>query len=344
MKDIRKLYCVLCVFLLLALPVPADAAEKAAPSCVLLLEHDAGAPYTSLLRAGLDRCGRQLGLPVQTRVAAPGEDLTAFFRKAASENDVVLVASDALHEILRDNAANFRRVRFGCIDAGIRAPNIMSVTFADEQAAYLAGVAAAMLTSSGLPGMNAEKTVGWLSGEATPAMASLFAGFSAGVEMAAPDVKIIQAVVGSFDNGALAAQKAEQLLAGGADVIVLAAGAGNAGAMPALKRAGAAMIALDAAPATGPDCPAVAGTIAKAVDRAVCEILASAAGGKFRGREIVVYDLKNGGVAFNGLERYQDAKKLPDLARRVGELRHELEQGSVRLKSLRQRTLCDCFD
>lgn len=123
-------------------------------------------------------------------VAPPESDQQETFRQAARESDLVLVASDRLHEILRNNAANFRKTMFGCIDAGIRAPNIMSVTFADEQAAYLAGAAAAMLTGrTGLPGINRDKTVGWLSGEDTPALRSLFSGFSGGAQLIDPEIR-----------------------------------------------------------------------------------------------------------------------------------------------------------
>ena len=65
------------------------------------------------------------------------------------------------------------------------------------------------------------------------------------------------------------------------------------------------------------------------------EIMAAAVG-KFRGKEIVIYDLANGGTNFiprAGLDQ-----------RRLKELRHELETGGVKLRSLRQRTLCDCLD
>ena len=165
---------------------PAQSGENASAASplrvTLLLEHDGGQPWTDLLRAGLAKAERDFPLRTKVLVAPPESDQQETFRQAARESDLVLVASDRLHEILRNNAANFRKTMFGCIDAGIRAPNIMSVTFADEQAAYLAGAAAAMLTGrTGLPGINRDKTVGWLSGEDTPALLLanlIFGGYS----------------------------------------------------------------------------------------------------------------------------------------------------------------------
>lgn len=306
--------------------------EAAQLKVALLLEHGASAPWTDLLRAGLEQAARDYGIEPDVIVAPAGPGQREAFRLAASTHDLVLVASDGLHEALRDNAANFRRVMFGSIDAGIRAPNIMSVTFADEQAAYLAGSCAAMLAAeAGAP------VIGWLSGADTPAMRSLFNGYSEGALLAKPGCRIIQAVAGSFDSPDAAAQKTAWLLDNGAKVIALAAGAGNGRAWDLALRRGAFVIDLDT---VGPGGIA---TIAKAADRAVLEIVGSAVSGKFRGKEIIVYNLANKGVDFI-LNESAGKKAGADVGRRTRELRHELESGAIKLRSLRQRTLCDCLD
>ncbi|MDE5878655.1 MAG: BMP family ABC transporter substrate-binding protein [Desulfovibrio sp.] len=342
----------LALALLLLLAGVASGARAAGPAdtraplrAVLLLEHEQASPWNDLLLAGLARAGQDFGMRTSVVYAPKGSDQAAALRTAAGEADLVIVASDGLHEALRDNAANFRRTMFGCIDAGVRAPNIMSVTFADEQGAFLAGAAAALLTGARLPGLNAEATVGWLSGEDTPAMRSLFSGFAEGAELARPGVRVVQAIAGSFTDGAAAAAKTSTLLDAGADVVALAAGAGNPEALERLKAAGAYLVGLDTDQA-----PAYPGhtllSILKRADRAVYEIAASAASPRFRGKEIVVYDLANGGVEVAGLQAFLAGagKAAPEaIGRRVEELRRELINGSIRLHSLRARTLCDCL-
>lgn len=332
-----------------ALPVPAAEGGEAPRTpplrATLLLEHEQASPWNDLLLAGLERARRDFGLETAVVYAPKGTDQAAALRKAAAESDLVLVASDGLHEALRDNAANFRRTKFGCVDAGVRAPNIMSVTFADEQASFLAGAAAALLTQAKLPGINAERTIGWLSGEDTPAMRSLFSGFAEGAQLAVPEVRVVQAVVGSFTDGGTAAAKTVGLLSAGADVVALAAGAGNAAALERLREAGACLVGLDTDQARAYPGHTLL-SIVKRADNAVYEIAASAASPRFRGKEIVVYDLANGGVDVAGLSAFLAArgKGAPEaIGRRVGELRRELENGSIRLHSLRARTLCDCL-
>lgn len=314
-------------------------AISVSPKAALVLEHAQPSAWNNLLRSGLARGGKDFGMETEIIIAPPGANQRDIFRKACSEADLVIVASDNLHEALRDNAANFRQVKFGCVDAGIRAPNIMSVTFADEQAAFLAGAAAAMLArDQKKSGMGGQSTVAWLSGMDTPAMRSLFNGFSEGAALAVPQTRVIQALAGSFTDPAAAENKAAWLLNSGAAVIALAAGQGNSAALRKALESGACPISLDEEAPKGM-------AIVKAADRAVYEIMESAAGNKFRGKEIVVYNLANKGVDFTGAERLaSEMGASPDIARRVRELRGELEQGSIRLRSLRARTLCDCLD
>lgn len=307
---------------------PVFCAVKAA----LLLEHEASSPWTDLLREGFAKGAKDFGMDAEVVVLQPGPEQRKGFQEAAARSDLVILASDGLHEALRDNAANFRRVKFGSVDAGIRAPNIMSVTFADEQAAFLAGVAAAMAAKDGTGnGSAGDGAIGWLSGEDTPAMRSLYNGFVEGARLANPDVRVIQSVAGSFTDKKAGAEKAAWLLRNGARVIVLAAGAGNPA--PDLLK-GARIISVDKT-ASG-----AFAAISKKADKAVYEIMESMASGKFRGKEIVVYDLKNGGTDLTAL----DKSAGPDIERRVHELRRELGAGSIRIKSLRARTLCDCLD
>lgn len=316
------------VFLILLLWPACLSAEPL--RVALLLEHDQPTAWTNLLRKGLDV---KADIQADVIIAPPGEGQREAFREAAKSHDLVIVASDNLHEALRDNAANYRRVKFGAIDAGIRAPNIMSVTFADEQAAFLAGVAAAMLAAE----KNSENPViGWLSGADTPAMRSLFNGYSEGALLARPGTRIIQAVAGSFTDAQSARAKAEWLLDSGASVLALASGMGNQAALAEAAKRHVPVIELDA-PSGAPS----VGTIAKAADKAVANIVNATVNGNFRGKEIETLTLANGGVNFK-TGALLDNK--PEIGRRLKELRHELMNDSIRLRSLRQRALCDCLD
>lgn len=333
-----------------ATPNADDARPQGALRVALLLETPTGDDdWNDSLVEGLRQAERELGVRASVVVAQPGHDdaaLQEMFRTAAASNDLVLVASSGLHEVLRNNAANFRRTMFGCIDAGVRAPNIMSITFADEQAAYLAGAAAAQVArQTSLPGIRGSKVMGWITGEDCPSMRSLLGGFTEGVRVIDPEIRVVNVVTGSFANAEAGRVAARNLLDQGADVLVLASGAGNGPALQEVKARNAYAVGLD----TNKDARLpghVITSILKHPNKAVYDIVAAAAAGKFAGKEILVRDLQNGGVDITDMSTFKAAagKNAPqDLDRRLRELRGEILSGGVRLKSLRERTLCDCL-
>ena len=348
---------ILFACLAFSLPAGANAASDTGASkpqgplrVALLLETPTGDnDWSDSLVEGLRQAEQELGVKTTVVVAQPGHDeaaLQEMFRNAAATNDLVLVASSGLHEVLRNNAANYRRTMFGCIDAGVRAPNIMSVTFADEQAAYLAGAAAAMAArQTSLPGMHGSKIIGWITGEDCPAMRSLLGGFTEGVRVIDPEMRVVNVVTGSFANAEAGRTAARNLLDQGADVLVLASGMGNGPALQEVKARNAYAVGLD----TNKDAQLpghVITSILKNPNKAVYEIVAAAAAGKFAGKEILVRDLQNGGVDITDMAAFKAAagkNTPPDLDRRLRELRGEILSGGVRLKSLRERTLCDCL-
>lgn len=108
----------------------------------LVLEHAGGdGGWTDSLLAGLRRrrkpclCGYAPYSSTGSRCGSAGK---RSFARQRQENDLVLVASDRLHEILLQQRRQFPQDP--CSVASTRAyalPNIMSITFADEQAAFL---------------------------------------------------------------------------------------------------------------------------------------------------------------------------------------------------------------
>ena len=133
----------------------APAGEAPALRVALLLEDAApDQGWNDLLRQGLEQARKELGVRTAIVMAPPqgsnGLTQEGIFQAAARQADLVLLSGARLHEILRNNAANFRQTKFGCIDTGIRAANIMCVTFADEQAAFLAGALLSQLHRHGL--------------------------------------------------------------------------------------------------------------------------------------------------------------------------------------------------
>ena len=204
--------------------------------------------------------------------------------------------------------------------------------------------AAAMLTVSDSRGMNPLKTLGWLSGRETGPIVTMLNGFLEGARLIDPEIRIVHRSLDSFEDAQLARERCREILAEGADIVVLAAGSAGLAALDELAGRQALAIGL-AADQDGLRPGQVLTSILKQGDRAVYEIVASHVQGKFRGGEILTYSLSDGGVGITDFRRFAqgDGNRMPPrLAGRLAELRRELERQAIRLPSLRQGTLCNC--
>ena len=333
--DITRLLClsvllsVFCFSSVLAAP----AGEAPALRVALLLEDAApDRGWNDLLRQGLEQARKELGVRTAVVVAPPqgsnGLTQEGIFRAAARQADLVLLSGARLHEILRNNAANFRQTKFGCIDTGIRAANIMC----------------GLLPAPRTRAADDELTLGWLAGEDDPQLKSMLNGFVEGVRLESPGARVINGVAGSYSSPEKGRAKAEELL--GLDINALAVLAGRAGlgAVEAAIAQGRPLVGVDKdqqflAPKL------MLTSIVKRADRAVFEIVKATARGAFAGNEIITYDLANGGVDIVSPQvwaRHAGVRLPAAIERRLAELRLELTRGGIRLPSLRDRTLCNC--
>ncbi|KHD46262.1 BMP family lipoprotein [Streptococcus hongkongensis] len=99
--------------------------------------------------------------------------------------------------------------------------NVASITFADNEAAYLAGVAAAKTTKT--------KQIGFVGGMEGTVVKRFEKGFEAGVKSVDPAIKVTITYAGSFADTAKGKSIAATQYASGADVIYQVAGGTGAG-------------------------------------------------------------------------------------------------------------------
>ncbi len=330
-----------CALLLQALAIclPAASALAEGParaSCALLLESAApDGGMADMLREGFARACRSFGLQGEVVVADPdSQDQTAVFQDACGRFGLVIVAEGRLHEILRNNAARYPRVMFGCVDTGVRARNIMSVTFEDNQGTFLAGALAAMLAAPG-------QSLGWIGAEPTPVMKNMLKGFVDGAQVTRPGTRVLTRMTGF--NRALETGEAVRELAGkNCGAILVAAGYGSRGAYNAAGSSPALLVGLDR-DQSGEAPSRVPFSVVKRFDRAVEDIVGAYARGQFQGAKILVYDLANQGVDIAVSKAFKAGRGLPaNFETRLSELRGEIARGAIRFEDLHNPTLCEC--
>ena len=165
-------------------------------------------------------------------------------------------------------------------------PNVTCLMFKQEQASYLVGYVAGMMTKT--------NNVGFVLGMASDTMHLFGYGYVAGVLDANPEATVQQTNANSFDDPAIGKSSANAQITNGADIVYHAAGGTGNGVIEACQEAGVYAIGVDSdqsviAPST------VITSAMKRVDNAVYDAAAEALAGKLEGG-VKVYELANAGV------------------------------------------------
>lgn len=133
----------------------------------------------------------------------------------AVSNDYKLIfgVGFALRDAVEKAASDNEGTNFVIIDDRIEGKkNVASAVFADNEAGYLAGIAAAKTTKT--------KQVGFVGGMESEVITRFRAGFEAGVKSVDPSIKVQVDYAGSFGDAAKGKTIAAAQYAAGADVIL----------------------------------------------------------------------------------------------------------------------------
>ncbi|GCB46496.1 BMP family protein [Streptomyces sp. NL15-2K] len=141
-------------------------------------------------------------------------------------------------------AAKYPKTTFGIVDSVVEEKNVASLVFAEEQASYLAGVAAAKATKT--------NTVGFVGGVDIPLIHKFEAGYKQGVqETSGGKVKVVsQYLTQTAEEGGFASPDKGKAAAEGqiekkADVVYQAAGLSGQGVIEAAAKAKVWAIGVD---------------------------------------------------------------------------------------------------
>ena len=211
-----------------------------------------------------------------------------------------------LRNTITETAAQNPDKNFVIIDDVGEGHNVASVTFADNENAFLAGIAAAMQTNT--------DRVGFIGGVRGEVIDRFEAGFTAGVHHVNPDIHVDVQYAGSFNDPAQGQAIARAMIASGADVIYQAAGGTGTGVFQevnsqnSLKDADSKekiwVIGVDRdqhdegnyTSRDGKESNFVLVSTIKEVGSAVKSIANLTEEGNFPGGQHIVYGLKDGGV------------------------------------------------
>lgn len=161
--------------------------------------------------------------------------------------DIAIVGTFQMQDILIETAAKYPEQKFIIYDAPVEAPNVASIVYKQNEAAFLAGVLAATATSdtTSFPLSSGSKKVGLVGGMDIPVINDFLYGFRAGVEAVDPSIEVLVSYVGSFNDSAKGYDQGKAMFDQGADVVFQVAGGAGLGALQAAKDANKYGIGVD---------------------------------------------------------------------------------------------------
>ena len=178
--------------------------------------------------------------------------------------------------------------------------NIVSLLFREDQAGFLVGVMAALVTQSNV--------IGGVYGRDVPAVVKFRHGFEEGARYINPEIIVLGQYTDRFDAPALGATIAEQFIGEGADVIFGAGGGTGTGGIQYAAERGVYVIGVDQdeyltnfGAGDSPGAEFIISSALKSVDVGVFDMLAALAGDMtytFLGGGTYMLEAANDGIGF----------------------------------------------
>ena len=234
---------------------------------------------------------------------------------------------------INEIAGQQKDTQFGIIDGVVEQPNVVSVLFKEQEAAFLAGVAAAKATKS--------NKIGFIGGMEIPVIERFEAGFLAGVQAVNPDIKVEVKYTGAFDKAELGKTTASSMYASGIDVIFHAAGGTGNGLFTEAKdlkkkdpskeiwaigvdsdQTAEGIVKID-----GKEHNVIMTSAMKGVHHAVLDISEKAKAGNFPGGKTMVYGLAEDGVSLAPINDEVAAKA--DIEAAVKDWTDKIKNGEI---------------
>jgi len=278
---------------------------------------------------GFERAESELGVSGRVYVSESGDDYLPNLTAAVDDgHDLVIAIGFLIQPSVVEVATEATDVNFAGVDqfyapppdcggegqSPCALPNVLGLQFPSEEAGYLAGVVAAMLTKSG--------TVSTVGGIKIPPVDNWIAGFRQAVQDTNPDVKLLNAYSQDFVDQAKCKEIALDQIAQGSDLVFQVAGQCGLGALDAACQEGVFAIGVDADQSFAGDC--VVTSALKPLELAVFETIKSVQDGTFQGNTNRLF----------GIQEFPDAELLAPFTADVSqEIQDAVEEAKQKLIS-----------
>jgi len=313
----------------IALIVSASGSAKNEQAFTMAIVTDIGSlqdkSFNELANKGRLQAQKQLGIKTRVYVTQKAEDRLPNLLAAANAGYSLIFGVGFFHaEHLNTVAPRYPDQKFSGIDVTkflleSSPANYTGIVFAEQEAGYLVGVAAATVAGGG--------SVSAVGGQAVPAVVAFLAGYGAGVKDTDPSMTVAQAYSQDFVDQAKCKELALTQIARGSKAVFAAAGGCGLGALQAAKERNVWGIGVDNDQSfLGPH---ILTSATKKVDVAVFDTIETVTTGTFEGGGDTLYDVANGGVGYGKVS--PDAPDRAALIEKLDDVSKQISSGDVKI-------------
>ncbi|MCP9485261.1 MAG: BMP family ABC transporter substrate-binding protein [Gaiellaceae bacterium MAG52_C11] len=278
---------------------------------------------------GLKQARDELGVEIRVAQSDSNADYVPNLSSLARQGyDLVIAVGFLTGDATLQTAKQFPDTKFAIVDFGYapedELPNLQSLLFKEQQAGYLVGYLAGLVTAEKSDRTNPQLVIGSVGGQKIPPVDRYIAGFQKGAKDANAKVKTLNAYSQDFVDQGKCKEAALNQIEQGADVVFNVAGGCGLGVLTAAKDSNVWGIGVDSDQSfIGAQ---VLTSARKKVDVAVFEAVKSAEAGEFE-KGTRTFELTNEGVGFGKV-----ASSIPqEMVDKVEEQQQKIIDGEIEI-------------
>ena len=298
--------------------------------------------FNDSAQAGMERLMEEMGDQVEVEMIEMGNDKTKFegslLDASDSDADIIITGLWDMKEITEQVAQEYPDKKYIIFDTDVDytigdLSNVYSMSYKQNEGAFLAGVLAASLTTSDMEFANEDAVIGFVGARDTAVVINDSAvGYIEGAQFINPDIQVLVSYVGSYVDSATAKDLALTQYSSGADCVFVAAGPASVGVIEAAAESQKYVIGVDSDQALAYEGQDEANYIISSAIKGVGDSLVDAVKRSLNGElpygEYEVLGIEDGVVGLADNEIYQTV--VPeDIRAAVEDVKEQLVAGEI---------------
>lgn len=250
--------------------------------------------------------------------------------EASEESDVVIALGYEFYDLVKEVSQTYEDKIYLYVDDVLEGyNNITSLTFGQDEGAFLAGAFGALMTKeTQIDGINELAIIGMVGGRDIPVIRDFQKGYEAGAKYIDPSIEVLTVFSGDFTNTEKCREKAAELYQQGADIVFAVAGGAGIGVFDAAEENGGYAIGVDSDQRyINPD--VILASMVKNVGNSIYDTLIKIQNEESVGGVLYTFGLKETGVDFTYGDDTMEVI-VPDAIRKhIEEIRQDLIEGRI---------------